>query len=211
MIERKLYFARSGNSLRAAIAVELGRIDAERHELDLAAGDHKRPVFLAINPVGAVPALIERDTVSGVELRLSQSGAILDHILRRDRPELIPVESNACALDHASVCAALSDIAVQNGLMKYMDFNAENVEFLQGRLLNSIAACFEPVKAADFLGGTSPMRADFAHFPVVFMREAWLRSLPDFAHVVAWLERMRHVEEVSRAIAYAGRQVPHSG
>lgn len=50
--------------------------------LDLAAGAHKQREFLAINPFGKVPALVD-DSLCGPDgqpLRLSESGAILLHL-----------------------------------------------------------------------------------------------------------------------------------
>lgn len=53
--------------------------------LDMAAGAHKQPEFLAINPFGKVPALVD-DSLCGPDgqpLRLSESGAILLHLAER--------------------------------------------------------------------------------------------------------------------------------
>jgi glutathione S-transferase len=50
--------------------------------LDLAAGAHKQPQFLAINPFGKVPALVDASLSGpdGQPLRLFESGAILLHL-----------------------------------------------------------------------------------------------------------------------------------
>jgi glutathione S-transferase len=53
--------------------------------LDMAAGAHKQLEFLAINPFGKVPALVD-DSLCGPDgqpLRLSESGAILLHLAER--------------------------------------------------------------------------------------------------------------------------------
>jgi glutathione S-transferase len=50
--------------------------------IDMAAGEHRREPFLAINPFGKVPALVD-DSLSGPDgqpLRLFESGAILQHL-----------------------------------------------------------------------------------------------------------------------------------
>lgn len=53
--------------------------------LDMAAGAHKQPEFLAINPFGKVPALVDGSLCGpdGQPLRLSESGAILLHLAER--------------------------------------------------------------------------------------------------------------------------------
>jgi glutathione S-transferase len=53
--------------------------------LDMAAAAHRQPEFLAINPFGKVPALVD-DSLCGPDgqaLRLSESGAILLHLAER--------------------------------------------------------------------------------------------------------------------------------
>lgn len=53
--------------------------------LDMATGEHKQADFLAINPFGKVPALVD-DSLSGPDgqpLHLSESGAILLHLAER--------------------------------------------------------------------------------------------------------------------------------
>ena len=59
MTRPTLYFSRTGNSLRAAIAVELAPIEVDRQFLDMARREHKAPDFLAINPAGAVPVFVD--------------------------------------------------------------------------------------------------------------------------------------------------------
>jgi glutathione S-transferase len=73
----KLY---GGQRSRAAIVQwyleELG-VPYEFVTLDMQAGEHRQPAYLAINPMGKVPALVEG------ELRLWESGAILLYLSDR--------------------------------------------------------------------------------------------------------------------------------
>lgn len=50
--------------------------------LDLSAGEHRQPAFLAINPFGKVPALVDSGLsgADGQPLKLAESGAILMHV-----------------------------------------------------------------------------------------------------------------------------------
>ncbi len=45
--------------------------------LDLAAGEHQKPEYLAINPMGKVPAIVDGD------LKLWESGAILLYLAEK--------------------------------------------------------------------------------------------------------------------------------
>ncbi|MFM9861556.1 glutathione S-transferase family protein [Pseudoxanthobacter sp. M-2] len=53
----KLYWSPNTRSTRALWLMEEAGLPYERVKLDLAAGEHKRPAFLAVNPMGKVPAL----------------------------------------------------------------------------------------------------------------------------------------------------------
>lgn len=77
----KLYgAARSRASIVQWWLEELG-VPYEFVELDLQAGEQKQPDYLAINPFGKVPAIV--DTVEGQEIKLWESGAILLYLDRQ--------------------------------------------------------------------------------------------------------------------------------
>lgn len=53
----KLYWSPNTRSTRALWMLEEAGLPYERVKLDMAAGEHKQPEFLAVNPMGKVPAL----------------------------------------------------------------------------------------------------------------------------------------------------------
>lgn len=71
-----LYGDRTGNCLRAAIALEESGLDFAVIRLSLRSGDHKAASYLALNPLGQVPILtIVQD--NGPPSILTQSNAIV--------------------------------------------------------------------------------------------------------------------------------------
>jgi len=206
MPDTTLYYARTGNSLRAAIAVELAEIAVDKRAMDLPGGEHKQDWFVALNPAGAVPVLVERDGDDAFVL--TQSGAILNHLVDRHRPDLWPTASAHKSRCMASFIAALSDVAVQNSLARwYLESMPDAYQFVFDRLIDSIRASFVAVKEQPFLCGARKTIADYAHLPVVYMREHVLTDMPEFEHVIAWLARMKDDAAVARAIEYAGLQL----
>lgn len=210
MAQRTLHFARSGNSLRAAIAVELAAAPVEKVLLDTAAGDNRTPAFLALHPGGTVPVYVER-LADGRDLVLTQSAAIADHLLQPARPELYPRDAAERAQVQSSVYAAVSDLAVQNALMRYLAFSPDSVQFVRERFLRLLAAAFAPLKAQPWVCGPRMSIADIAHYPVVHMRRAQLEAMGGFGHVLDWAARMREDAAVARACAYAGLELPAEG
>ena len=70
----KLFYAVGSCALASHIALEEAGAEYETVRLDLAAGDQRKPEYLAINPKGRVPALV---TDSGI---LTETPAILAYI-----------------------------------------------------------------------------------------------------------------------------------
>jgi glutathione S-transferase len=200
------YFARSGNSLRAGIALELSGASFQRHELQLAQGDHKSESFLALNPAGHVPALM-LTAADGTKTVLPQSGAIMKYLVTKHRPDLLPGEEIARATCNASFLAALSDVAIQNALARYLSAHGDAARFVFDRMLADLRALFEPVRTAPYLCGDRVTIADYAHFPVVYMRAPQLREMPDVTHVLEWLQRLSDDPGVARAVSYSGLQI----
>jgi GST-like protein len=207
MMRRTLVYARSGNSLRAAIALELAGFVFERTEIDLAAGQQRSSAVLALNPAGKVPVYVEHDD-DGDGFVLTQSGAILTHVLRDTRPDLVPADRRARAVVEASVYAAISDIAVQNALLRYMDFDGRNIAFLRDRVVTALGVALAGVASHPYVCGDALSIADVAHYPVVHMRRSLLAKLGGLGDVLAWADRLRALPPFARAIAYSGVELP---
>ena len=72
-----LYTANSSNGQRAAIILEECGLSHRVHKYDLFKGEHKNPEFLAINPAGSIPVIVDSDGPGGMPITLAQSCAIL--------------------------------------------------------------------------------------------------------------------------------------
>ena len=75
-----LYYAVRSRAFRMLwFLEELGR-PYRLEMLDLNAGDHKRPEFLKLNPMGKVPTLVDQGTV------VVETGAMLVHLSDKYSP-----------------------------------------------------------------------------------------------------------------------------
>jgi len=72
-----LYAAGTSNGMRARIALEECGLAYELHPVDIAKGEQKTPQFLAMNPNGQIPVIVDSDGPGGKPVTLSQSTAIL--------------------------------------------------------------------------------------------------------------------------------------
>jgi len=72
-----LYAAGTSNGMRARIALEECGLKYNWHPIDLTKGEHKTPQYLAMNPMGQIPVLIDNEGPGGKKITLAQSSAIM--------------------------------------------------------------------------------------------------------------------------------------
>lgn len=76
----------SGHAHRAELFASLAGIKHDLIDVDLMAGEHKKPPFLSLNPAGKVPVLEDGDTV------VTDSNAILVYLARKYAPDWLPTD-----------------------------------------------------------------------------------------------------------------------
>src|ERR1700712_6073122 len=85
----ELYGAQTGNCIRAAIALEEVGLSYTSKFVDLSSGAHQGADHLALNPLGKVPVLVERQ--KGREpFILTQSNAIILYAAGKAPGRLLP-------------------------------------------------------------------------------------------------------------------------
>lgn len=198
----KLYgFPPSPNTWKVlALARHLG-IDLDVAFVDLAAGAAKTPEFLAINPAGLTPVLVDGD------FTLPESNAILSY-LARQKPGLLPTGDKAQARLHAWQCWSLAhwgppcQVLTFEHLLKPMmkmgepdaarvakateDFQKQ-AKLLEGQLGKTAYVMGDALSVADFelvsqLCYAKPARIPFEAYPGIAAWHGRVSSLP------AWVE-----------------------
>ncbi len=85
-------FWRSSATYRVRVALNLKRLHAREHLVNLDAGAQREAGFLAINPLGAIPALIDRAPGQSAA-PITQSLAILEYLDEvQPAPPLLPAD-----------------------------------------------------------------------------------------------------------------------
>ncbi len=102
----KLYGVPRSRSLRVSWTLEELGLDWQYHYINFAKGDSRSPDFLAVNPCGKVPALVDD------ELVLTESAAIVLHLAEKygDRKLLPQSGSDASALHHQWVSFIITEL-----------------------------------------------------------------------------------------------------
>lgn len=87
----KLYGPRAGSSLRNHWLLAEINVPYEHVPLDMKAKEHKTEAYLALNPNGQVPVMVEDDFV------LAESLAINDYLAEKYAPQLLGSNPRDCA------------------------------------------------------------------------------------------------------------------
>ncbi len=88
-----LYTSPTPNGHKASCTLEELELPYDVHLVDLTAGDQKTDSFLAMNPNGRIPVIVDRDNDS---LPIFESGAIMVYLAEKTG-RLLPTESKARA------------------------------------------------------------------------------------------------------------------
>jgi len=137
-----LYAWGTSNGMRARIALEECGLAYQWHPIDLAKGEHKTPQFLALNPFGQIPVLVDSDGPGGKPVTLHQSTAILMYAAEKSGKHLPKDPATRPAFLEA-LMGASTDITPQFGAVNaartVKEAHAPTVETLKGRLRNLFA------------------------------------------------------------------------
>jgi GST-like protein len=96
-----LYAAPTSNGLRATVILEETGLPFKLHPIDLMKGEHKKPEFLAKNPFGQIPCLVDSDGPGGKPLTLAQSAAIMLYVCQKAGKFLPADPAKRAAIDGA--------------------------------------------------------------------------------------------------------------
>ncbi len=201
MIE--LYSARTGNGLRAAIVLAESGLPYTVHLVDLRRGEHKRDDYLALNPTGRIPMLVERQADGETGLVLTQSSAII--LYAAELSGRLPPEDRigrAAALEWFAFF--VTDVIAPLNLASFMRMSVDDNVATAMQWLNDRGArylAFADARLADrpFLAGEAFSIADVAAYPLVSsLDEAVLAPL---THLRRWHAAVGGRERVRRGLA----------
>ncbi|MGH8596561.1 MAG: glutathione S-transferase family protein, partial [Gammaproteobacteria bacterium] len=209
----KLYsHEESGNSYKVRLLLSFLEIPCEIANVDLLQDAQHQPAFLAINPRGEVPALVDGDLV------LRDSAAILLYLASKhgaDRwwsrelavqAQIVEWLAFAASWVQYGVFTARAMISFgipANGLPADFQDNLDAAKIRGGRSLDILDA---HLKGNDWLVAQRPTIADIAVFPYVALSPMGDISLQPYPAIGAWITRFKQLPSF---IAIAGLDDPN--
>ena len=198
-----LYAANTSNSQRVAIMLEECAIAYTVHAVDLGRGEQRSDAFLALNPAGAVPVIVDPDAPGG-SLTLAQSGAILLYLAMKTG-RWFPKDPARRAHAFEWLMFATTDISSLSTTLFLTnvvlpDKSSANAGFFEERLSRYFTVANARLESREFLADELSI-ADFALYPVVRARHALVERAGSLLHLVRWTEALAARPGVARAMA----------
>ncbi|APW44394.1 glutathione S-transferase family protein [Rhodoferax saidenbachensis] len=195
-----LYTAATPNGHKASIALEELALPYELKVLDLSKGEQKTPEFLAINPNGRIPAIVDR---AEGDFAVFESGAILIYLAEKTG-KLLPTDVKGRSrvlqwlmfqmggigpmMGQANVFYRYFPEKIQPAIDRYQGESKRLFRVLDGHL-----------KDNEFLASDYSI-ADIANF-------AWVRThrwsgveVDDLPHLQRWLDAIKERPAVQRGL-----------
>ncbi|MCC7045351.1 MAG: glutathione S-transferase N-terminal domain-containing protein [Alphaproteobacteria bacterium] len=189
-----LYTSATGNGRRASVMLEECGLSYTAHKLDLSKGDQKKPDFLAINPAGAIPAIVDEEGPAGRKTALAQSGAIVLYLAEKTG-KFLPKDPAKKAETLQWFMQVTTDVAPASSAIFYMgsvapDKTPGNVKFVEERFIGMLKQCEAKLGKSKYLAGDEVTVADLALIPVIDARKALLEKTAGLDNVKRWAAEM---------------------
>jgi glutathione S-transferase/GST-like protein len=196
-----LYTAATPNGHKVSIALEELGLPYQLQVLDLAAGEQKRPDFLAINPNGRIPAIVDH---SAGDFAVFESGAILIY-LAEQTGRLMPSDTVGRSRVLQWLMFQMGGVGPMMGqanvFYRYFPEKIQPaIDRYQGEVRRLFTVLDGHLKDHEYLAGDYSI-ADIAHW-------AWVRtyrwsgvSLEGLPHLQRWKDAIAQRPAVQRGIA----------
>jgi GST-like protein len=188
-----LYMWGTANGLRAAVALAECGLEHKVHKVDLTKGEQKNPEFLKLNPLGAIPVLVDHDGPNGKPLTLSQSGAIIVYACEK-AGKFIPTKRERRAMAGQWFITAASDVATSSSGLFFSenlvpDKSAANAEFYKNRLVNYFRHVDQHLASHKFLADEISF-ADLMLYPNYALRKPVIEAAGAMPNLKRWGDAM---------------------
>jgi len=202
-----LYTAATPNGHKVSIALEELALPYDMHVLSLAAGDQKRPAFVAISPNARIPAIVDRDEG---DFAVFESGAILVYLAEKTG-RLMPADVKGRSRVMQWLMFQMSGIGPMMGqanvFFRYFPEKIQPaIDRYQGECRRLFRVLDRQLTDHEFLAGEYSI-ADIANW-------AWVRTsrwsgveVDDLPHLKRWRDAIRARPAVQRGILMPAPQV----
>ena len=193
------HFWPTPNGWKIAIALHEMELPFDLHLVDIGAGDQFAEDFLAINPNGKMPAIVDPDGPDGAPVAIFESGAILQYLARKTGRFTGATERDRVVVDQWLMwqMGGLGPMAGQaHHFLKYapaMD-PPQDLPYAKDRYRREVARLYRVLDRQlarhPFVAGNAYTIADMAIWPWASLWEGQQQKLDDKPHMARWLDEV---------------------
>ena len=199
-----LYTWSTSNGRKASIMLEELGADYTVHPIHIGKGDQFTPEYLAINPNGKIPAIIDSDGPGGAPITVFESGAILIYLAEK-HGRLLPIEPVARMEVIQWLMFQMGGIGPMFGQVHhFLRAAKEQVPYGIERYGTEVRRLYgvldRRLDGRDHLAGDGYSIADIATYPWVFRREWQGVDLAEFPNVKRWFDALGARPAVERGM-----------
>ncbi|MEO1337852.1 MAG: glutathione S-transferase family protein [Myxococcota bacterium] len=186
----------SGNVQRVKALLGILGIKYEDVFVDLLSAAHKKPDFLAMNPLGQVPVLDDGGTV------VRDSTAILVYLARKfDASNTwLPADAHGQAAVQQWLSVAVNEVRTGPGAMRLIRLFKAPIDYDQAKAKTEalFGDLFEPhLQKHDWLVGQAATIADLACYPYIARVTEGDFRLDPYPAIRGWLARVEQIDGFS--------------
>ena len=195
-----LYTAPTPNGRKISIALEAMALPYRVIAVDLAAGEQKTPEFLAINPNGRIPAIVDRDAG---DFPVFESGAILVWLAEKCG-RFLPVEPRPRSVAMQWLFFQVGGVGPMQGQANvFYRYAEEKIPFAIQRYQREVRRLFEVydrrLATEEYLAGEYSI-ADMATWPWIISHDWSGVSVEGLEHLQRWLQQVGERPAVKRGM-----------
>lgn len=195
-----LYTAATPNGHKVSIALEEMQLPYELHVLSFNKKEQKAPEFLAINPNGRIPAIIDRDNDN---FAVFESGAILWYLAEKTG-QLLPQEPKQRSQVMQWLMFQMSGVGPMQGQANvFYRYFPEKIPAAIDRYQKETRRLYEVLNTrlaeVEYLAGTYSI-ADIATYPWVALYDWAGVSIEGLPHLARWLQQITERPAVQKGL-----------
>jgi GST-like protein len=207
-----VYAFSTPNSVRVPILLEELQLEYEIKPVNVRKGEQKSPEFLALNPNGKVPVLVDSQGPGVEDFTLTESGAILIDLAEKTG-RLLPADVGGRARVFEQLFFQATGIGPAFGQAGFFKRQAPEqiplaINRFHAEAKRTLAVLDSVLASRPFAAGEIYTIADIAHYGWLWRREFAGVDFSSSPNVARWYETVSARPAVSRAIARVTALVP---
>lgn len=179
----------SGHCWKVRLLLSFLGLSVDRREVDILKGEARTPAFLAINPRGEIPVLVDGDVV------IADSQAILAYLARRHGSDWLPLEPVVLAGIMRWLAVAGQEMQrgtrAARGILRFG--MPGDLAAAQAVTRSTLMMLDTHLAGRDWLVGDRPTIADVAIYPYAVLADEAGVPVADYPALAAWAERFRQL------------------